>query len=130
MAQNLVTGKSTVAGTVTVYWRRSSNKPIINKRDGSTPASNPITAANDGSYAFWIDDGHYDIINGTPTGDLELRLRTSPGGRPTQLDAQSIAITPYRGITATNLETWLEDDANNELNYGKTLALINGWALP
>lgn len=117
MAQNLVTGKSTSGGTVTVYWYGTTTKPTINKTDGATSQSNPMTAAADGSYGFWVDDGHYTIVNGTPTGNRELRLKqvTQPSGLP---HASEIQLTPFRGNTSTTLESWLEGATGNTAGGG------------
>lgn len=112
MAQNLYVGKTTPAASVTVYWAGTTVKPTINVSDGGSAASNPITAAADGSYAFWADDGHYKIVNGSVAGDItSLRLRQA--GPEVLPHASEIAVSPFRSSTATNLETLLENMQSN-----------------
>lgn len=79
MSRTLVQGTSTNGGTVTVYWYGTTTKPTIyNVPSGGSGASNPITAAYDGAYSFWVEDGHYTVVNGTPTGNLEVKALATP----------------------------------------------------
>lgn len=121
MAQSLITGKTTPGATVTVYWYGTAISPTINVSDGGAAKSNPITADADGSYAFWVDDGHYTIVNGTASGNLEIRPRAGVlNSFPSALD---IAVLPFLGSTETNLGTMLEKLVAGSLSlYASTIS--------
>jgi hypothetical protein len=106
MTRSLIQGTSTSGGTVTVYWAGTTVKPTIYVSATGASKANPITANFDGSYSFYIDDGHYKIVNGLPTGDInDLRVLYAGESRPSALD---ISVLPFRANTATTLESWLE----------------------
>jgi hypothetical protein len=106
MTRSLYTGVSTNGGTVTVYWAGTSTKPTIYVGLTGAAKSNPITAEVDGSYSFYIDDGHYKITNGTPTGDLtDVRISYTPEAAPS---AKGISVLPFLGNTATTQEAFNE----------------------
>jgi hypothetical protein len=119
MTRSLVTGYSTSGGTVTVYWAGSAVKPTIYVSSTGAAKSNPITADFDGKYAFYVDDGHYKITNGTPTGDLtDVRISyTAENGQ----SAKNISVLPYRGNTAS-----LTQEAFNEALLDGTLSMAGG----
>jgi hypothetical protein len=111
MTRSLIQGTSTSGGTVTVYWAGTSVKPTIYVSATGASASNPITANFDGSYAFYIDDGHYKITNGLPTGDInDLRVLYAGESRPS---AKDISVLPFKSSASTTLEDWLEDFQNS-----------------
>lgn len=106
MTRSLYTGVSTNGGTVTVYWAGTTTKPTIYVGLTGAAKSNPITAEVDGSYSFYIDDGHYKITNGTPTGDLtDVRISYTPEAAP---GAKGISVLPFLGNTATTQEAFNE----------------------
>lgn len=112
MTQNLYVGKTTPAASVTVYWAGTTVKPTINVSDGGSAKSNPITAAADGSYSFWVDDGHYKIVNGATSGDI-TSIRFRQAGPEAFPHASEIAVSPFRSSTATTLEALLENLQNS-----------------
>lgn len=119
--QNLITGKSTSGGTVTVYWYGTLTKPTINSSDGGSAKSNPITADFDGSYSFWVDDGHYNIVNGTPTGNLEIRPRQAKTG--SAIEAAKVVLNPFVGNTSIlNLEQFYEALIAGTFSHGGLLS--------
>ena len=105
MARTLVQGTSTSLGTVTVYWAGTVVKPSIYVGPLLSTTANPQTAAVDGSYAFWIDDGHYTIVNGTKTGDRDIRVGEAPLNTP---NASGIYVYKAYGLAAGNVQDWIE----------------------
>lgn len=79
MTRSLYTGVTTAAASVTVYWAGTTTKPSIYVSATGTTKANPITADWLGAYSFWIDDGHYKIVNGSVAGDLtDVRISSTP----------------------------------------------------
>lgn len=107
MTYSLVQGVTTPSASVTVYWADTATKPTIYSTPAGTTKSNPITAdAVTGSYAFYVDDGHYKIVNGSAAGDLtDVRVSTALEGRPTAAD---ITMLPFLGSTTRNLQAFAE----------------------
>ena len=109
MARSLITGKSTAAGTVTVNWYGTSTAATIYVSATGASKSNPITADYDGTYVFWIENGHYTITNGTPTGNLEIRPQSTNTGQAVPGTAPaSINFDPFLGSTTATLEAFYE----------------------
>ena len=122
MARSLVTGTSTNGGTVTVYWAGTSTKPTIYVSATGAAKSNPITAGVDGSYAFWVDDGHYKITNGAVVSGVaadltDVRVSSTPEVGPS---AKNTSVLPFLGSTSTTQE------ALNEAIIGGTLSQSAG----
>jgi len=106
MTRSLYTGVTTPAASVTVYWAGTTTKPTIYVGLTGAAKSNPITAAADGSYSFYIDDGHYKIVNGSTAGDLtDVRILYVPEAAPS---AKGISVLPFLGNTATTQEAFNE----------------------
>lgn len=119
MTRSLYSGVTTAAATVTVYWAGSTTKPTlyVGPSSGST-VSNPITADWEGNYSFWIDDGHYKIVNGSVAGDLnDVRISSTTEARPS---AKDISCLPFMGSTQTTQEAF------NEALLAGTLSLAGG----
>ena len=109
MARSLITGKSTAGGTVTVNWYGTSTAATIYVSATGASKSNPITADYDGAYVFWIENGHYTITNGTPTGNLEIRPQSTNTGQSVPGTAPaSINFDPFLGSTTATLEAFYE----------------------
>lgn len=111
MARNYFSGMSTNGASVTVTYSGTAIKPVIYGSATAAAISNPITANGDGSYAFWVDDGHYKIANGAVQNgvavDLDRRILTTNPSRAI-VEAADIQITPSFGIAANNLQSYLE----------------------
>lgn len=111
MAHTLYQGVTTPAASVTVYWAGTTTKPTIyNGPTGvGTALSNPMTADDHGKYAFWVDDGHYKITNGTVSAGVAADLTDVRIEYPeSAISAKDINIMPFLGNAAVTLEGWYE----------------------
>lgn len=118
MTRTLYSGVTTPAASVTVYWAGTTTKPPIYVSATGTTKANPVTADWGGAYSFWIDDGHYKIVNGSTAGDLnDVRVSSTPEAKPS---ADQIAVLPFLGSTATTQQ------ALNESLLAGTLPMVGG----
>lgn len=112
MALSRYQGTSTKGATVTINWAGTSVAATIYANAASAALSNPVTSSLiNGSYSFWVEDGTYDITNGSPTGNLSSEkilsyLEPAPV-------ASDIALTPYRSnTTLKTIQNWVNDRMN------------------
>lgn len=118
MTRSLYSGVTTAAASVTVYWAGTTTKPTIYVSATGAAKSNPITADWLGAYSFWIDDGHYKIVNGSVAGDLnDVRVSSTVEAEP---GADRISVLPFLGSTQTT-----QQGINEGLIAG-TLSLSGG----
>lgn len=118
MTRTLYSGVTTPAASVTVYWAGTTTKPPIYVSATGTTKANPVTADWGGAYSFWIDDGHYKIVNGSTAGDLnDVRISSTPEAKP---GADQIAVLPFLGSTATTQQ------ALNEALLAGSLSMVGG----
>ena len=118
MTRSLYSGVTTPAASVTVYWAGTTTKPTIYAGASTGSISNPVTADWLGNYSFWIDDGHYKIVNGSIAGDLnDVRISNAIEAMP---QANGLAVLPFLGSTATTQE------ALNEALLAGTLPMAGG----
>ena len=105
MALSLYTGVTTPGASVSVYHTGTTVLATIYASAASTAKTNPVTATN-GSYGFWIEDGVYDIANGSMEGDL---IRVSVlSYRDARLPSDEVSVVPYRSNTIKTVQKWIE----------------------
>jgi len=129
MARNLFQGKTTSGASVTVYWDGTTTKPTIYVSETGGARANPFTADQDGSYGFWIEDGHYEVINGSIYGDLTNQRVKSAPSTSTQPSARDISVIPFMGNTSTTVEEWLETAGNYYQGLSSLLTSIAALSL-
>lgn len=105
MALSLYTGVTTPGASVSVYHTGTTVLATIYASAASTAKSNPVTATN-GSYGFWIEDGVYDIANGSTEGDLSRVSVLSY--RDARLPSDEVSVVPYRSNTVKTVQKWIE----------------------
>lgn len=109
MARTLYQGVTTPAASVTVYWAGTTTKPTIYIGPLLGAKSNPITADALGNYSFWVDDGHYKIVNGTIVAGVAADLTDVRIEYPeSRISAKDINLMPYLGVATQTLEAWYE----------------------
>lgn len=106
MAKSFIYGGTTAGASVTVYWYGTTSKPTIYDAASGSAIANPITVGPDGSWSFWVEDGHYTVVNGSSAGDMEIRPKAAGlEGFPA---ASDITVSPFMDSTETSLGPLVE----------------------
>lgn len=110
MARVQYFGKTTASTSVTVYWAGTTTKPTIYGSATGSSISNPLTSTFEGDYSFWVDEGHYKIlngklVNGVATNIDDAYILSTQGAEPT---ASKSSLAPFQTNTATDVEEWVE----------------------
>lgn len=126
MAHTLYQGVTTPAASVTVYWAGTTTKPTIYDGLAGSAKSNPITADALGKYAFWIDDGHYKITNGTVSAGVAADLTDVRIEYPESvIRAKDITLLPFLGNPAGTVESWYEGAVNGGITTAGPIVTTN-----